>query len=299
MNKKRLVLFCLIGLVILNPAIAEDDVEEAESRTIPLSSGDMTFTVEDGQLNISATVEAYPEASLSLNDSSDGEDYGPRENVSAETKEYELLFEKARGIESLYKTNITATKQIPIEQTTDILLKYRVSEAEREIRRMKSGTLVTVTPESVISVSKNNRVNAINPGDNSGETSDTGSAESSGTTYSRGDTAGDTSGQVNNRSPSQTLYSPVEIQDNADLEVSSEYSQELDEMSKKELKNRVIYLRKKVVKLERAVLGVSQSLTNVKDLVEADMESDSIQVESSRENQENRGFWNFIIRNVL
>ncbi len=296
MNVKSLLLISAVGLVLLNPVIGQQDTDRPDTRTVPLSDGNATFSVEDGVLTISATLEAYPEAKLFMEESSDGEDYGSKENISSETKEYDLIFEKARGIESLYKQNITVSENIEIENTTDLLFKYKVSESEREIRRMKSGTLITVTPERITSITKNNRYNSISPGDQSRSSSETSNQQYN--SNQQNSLAPTQAGNVNSTS-TQNIRSPVNISEQVDLEVSQSYQQELDGMSKKELKNRVIYLRKKVIELERAMLGVSESVSAVEDLVEADMSSDGIDVESSKQEKEDEDVWSLIVESVF
>jgi len=280
---KKLIPVLLIATLLIgsNTVLAQSE-EEAEVRHIPISPGDLSVSVEEGLLTISAEIKAYPKAKFYLNESSDSEEIGSRENISSDTIEYDLMYEKANGIESLYKEKLTASKEIRINRSTDLLLEYRMSESERE-NRVKSATLISMTPRSIDSVSRNYFDTAVYA--NSSTEDQTSSSTDDSVRR----------GNYSKQDDSSTISEPVDVE--KDIEVSSQYMQELDGMSKKELKNRVIYLRKKVVKLENAMVGISESVGAVSDLVEADMGSNTIDVE--KEKQEEDNIWKVIVQSVF
>lgn len=280
--KKLIPVLLIATLVIGSNTVLAQSEEEAEVRHIPISPGDLSVSVEEGLLTISAEIKAYPKAKFYLNESSDSEEIGSRENISSDTIEYDLMYKKANGIESLYKEKLTASKEIRINRSTDLLLEYRMSESERE-NRVKSATLISMTPRSIDSVSRNYFDTAVYA--NSSTEDQTSSSTDDSVRR----------GNYSKQDDSSTISEPVDVE--KDIEVSSQYMQELDGMSKKELKNRVIYLRKKVVKLENAMVGISESVGAVSDLVEADMGSNTIDVE--KEKQEEDNIWQVIVQSVF
>lgn len=280
--KKLLPVLLVATLLIGSNTVLAQSEEEAEVRHVPISPGDLSVSVEEGLLTISAEIKAYPKAKFYLNESSDSEEIGSRENISSDTIEYDLMYEKANGIESLYKEKLTASKEIRINRSTDLLLEYRMRESERE-NKINSATLISVTPRSIDSVSKNYFDTGVS----------TNSSTEDGTSSSTPNTVRE--GNYSEQDDPSTIRDPVAVE--KEIEVSSQYMQELDGMSKKELKNRVIYLRKKVVKLENAMVSISESVDTVSELVEADVASDTIKVE--KEQQEGDNIWQVIVQSVF
>ena len=245
MNLKLFSLALFMVLVLSNATVAQNTAEDSEVKNIQLKGGNATLILEGGNLQIIGKVNAYPEANLLIREASDDENTGAPDNST--TREFELIYEKPRGIESIYKEEINVTRNLTVQETTDILLKYRESEAERELGTIKSIAMVTLNKEDILSVEKENYGSE----NQRKELQKNSSYSNNGTTF-------------NDQSSIESV------------EVSQEYINDLDNMSRQELENRAIYLRSKVIRLERAIVDISGSLNSVEDLIEADMEKNQI-----------------------